>query len=67
MPMDDAISGQCDQPFGREIMEVGTHHFTMYDMDPYMTTLFGGEAWDLCWEFCQGKNQTNSQHKSQYF
>ena len=45
MPMDDdAISGQCDQPFGREIMEVGTHHFTMYDMDPYMATLFGGEA-----------------------
>ena len=39
------------QPLG---MEVGTYHFKLVqvlcpkcDMDAYMTTLFGGEAWDL--------------------
>ena len=42
-----------------ESMEVWTHHSTQgpdsqvlsptkYDMDTYMATLFGGEAWDLC-------------------
>ncbi len=39
-----------------ENMEVGFYHFTWgsqvlspnYDMDVYMATLFGGEAWDLC-------------------
>ena len=34
-----------------ESMEVGTYHFTWglkYDMDAYMTTLFGGGTWDLC-------------------
>ena len=27
-----------------------------YDMDAYMATLFGGEAWDLCWELGQAKS-----------
>ena len=27
-----------------------------YDMDAYMTTLFGGEAWDLCWKLDQAKS-----------
>ena len=36
-------------------MEVVTYYFTWvpspkYDMDAYMSTLFGGEAWDLCRE-----------------
>ena len=26
-----------------------------YDMDAYMASLFGGEAWDLCWELGQAK------------
>ena len=33
-----------------ESMEVGFYLFTWkHDMDAYMATLFGGEAWDLCW------------------
>ena len=27
-----------------------------YDMDAHMTTLFEGEAQDLCWELGQAKN-----------
>ena len=27
------------------------------DMDAYMATLFGGEAWDLCYELGQAKKQ----------
>ena len=35
-----------------ESIEVGTYHFThvpnrKYDMDAYMATLLGGEAWDF--------------------
>ena len=26
-----------------------------YDMDAYMASLFGGKAWDLCWELGQAK------------
>jgi hypothetical protein len=40
-------------------MEVGTYHFTWgpeYDMDAYMTTLFGGEAWGLVSRVGSSKN-----------
>ena len=36
-----------------EIMKVGTYQIKQgpkYDMDAYMASLFGGEAWHLCWE-----------------
>ena len=35
-----------------ESTELGaaTSHGPKYDMDVYMVTLFGGEAWDLSWE-----------------
>ena len=26
-----------------------------YDMDAYKATLYGGEAWDFCWELGQAK------------
>ena len=32
-----------------------------YDMEAYMATPFGGEAWDLCWS----KARANSQPKTQ--
>jgi len=41
-----------------ESMEVGTYHFTQgskYDMDAHMT-LFGGEAWEMCWELGLAKS-----------
>ena len=36
----------------------------MYDMNDYMTTFFGGEAWDLCWELGQAKKLTPTFDKS---
>ena len=29
-----------------------------YDMDAYMATLFGGEAWDLCYKLGQAESKT---------
>jgi hypothetical protein len=44
-------------------MEVVTYHLhkaqilgLKYDMDAYVATLVGGEAWDLCWELGRAKN-----------
>ena len=44
-----------------ERMEVGTYHFThvpslKYDMEAYVATLFGGEAW-TCVESNEHENQ----------
>ena len=46
-----------------ESMEVGTWHFTWvsspnYDMNTCMATLFGGEAWDLCYKLGRAKSET---------
>ena len=48
-----------------ENIEVGTFHFTLgpkYDMNVYMTTLFGSEAYVESW--VKQKARPNSQHKS---
>jgi hypothetical protein len=40
-------------------MEVETYHFTWspkYDMDAYMTTIFGGETWGLVLGVGSSKN-----------
>jgi hypothetical protein len=35
-----------------------------YDMDAYMATFIGGEAWDLCWKLGQTKSYTHLSTKS---
>jgi hypothetical protein len=46
--------GNWDWPFRMDSQVLSPKH----DMDAYMATLFGGEAWDLCWELDRAKRQT---------
>ena len=36
----------------------------LYDMDAYMATLFGGEAWELCWGLGQAENLDSTLNRS---
>ena len=65
-PKSQVTWGQSVQSQPSRAWKLGTYHFTRgpktqdpspnYDMDAYMTTLFGGEAWDLCCEMGRAKS-----------
>jgi hypothetical protein len=46
-------------------LHIGSQGLTLkYDMDAYIATFFGDEAWDIWWELGRTKPRSNSQHKS---